>query len=220
MQQAVIVTFGTPSQFSRFGKALSPDAAYKLYTQGTAFKFTNGRNVKFGSPETRSQRRRKKDQMQALRDKNAREAAKAIIIQRVARGKIARKANRMSPCLVCMENMFSNDKVQPWGCERHGVCNICAQSIAQSQYPGCPQCRAPPKNDPVQIIQDDDSDSESESESDDESDDYRTRWADTMRWSGDNDDYDVGAYSRQDIMRENRADRANIMHMVRGGYFR
>ena len=145
--------------------------------------------------------------MQALRDKNAREAAKATIIQRVARGKIARKANRMSPCLVCMENMFSNDKVQPWGCGRHDVCNICAQSIAQSQYPGCPQCRAPPKNGPVAVVPDDDS----------ESDDYRTRWADTMRWSGDNANYVVGALSRQDIMRENRADRANMMNMVRSG---
>mgnify|MGYP003327581904 CR=1 FL=1 len=185
--QAVIVTFGTPSQFSRFGKALSPDAAYKLYTQGTAFKFTNGRNVKFGSPETRSQRRLKKDQMQALRDKNARESAKAIIIQRVARGKIARKANRMSPCLICMENMFSNDKVQPWGCGRHDVCNICAQSIAQSQYPGCPQCRAPPKNGPVAVVPDDDS----------ESDDRRTRWEDTRRWSGDNAYYTVGHLDRE-----------------------
>lgn len=199
--QAVIVTFGTPSQFSRFGKALSPNAAYKLYSQGTAFKFINGRNVKFGSPETRSQRRRREDQMQALRDKNARESAKAIIIQRVTRGKIARKANRMSPCFVCMENMFSNDKVQPWGCGRHGVCNICAQSIAQSQYPGCPQCRAPPKND------------------DNEFDDYNKRLAETARWSGDDVYYNIGAYSRLDIMRMNRADRANIMHQVRRGNF-
>ena len=203
--QAVIVTFGTPSQFSRFGKALSPDAAYKLYTQGTAFKFTNGRNVKFGSPETRSQRRLKKDQMQALRDKNARESAKAIIIQRVARGKIARKANRMSPCLICMENMFSNDKVQPWGCGRHDVCNICAQSIAQSQYPGCPQCRAPPKNGPVAVVPDDDS----------ESDDRRTRWEDTRRWSGDNAYYTVGHLDREDIMDMDRLERRDIMFRIR-----
>lgn len=154
--QAVIVKFGTPSRFSMFGKALSPGAAYKLYTQGTAFKFVNGRNVKFGrarmnkfgSPKTRSRSKQASlggAYMQALQDKNARESAKAIIIQKVARGKSSRKANRISPCPVCLAAQRTDNNVIPWECESHSVCRDCAQSIAQSQYQRCPQCRAPPK---------------------------------------------------------------------------
>jgi len=242
--QTVIVKFGTPSRFSMFGKVLSPGAAYELYTQGTAFKFVNGRNVKFGrarmnkfgSPKTRSRSKQASlgaAYMQTLQDKNAREAAKAIIIQKVARGKMSRKANRISPCPVCLAAQRTDNNVIPWECERHSVCRDCAKSIAQSQYQGCPQCRAPPKRidyarralptDPYVLLRDmpgGNADDDGGGPADDHeggdsgSDNSRRRWADTMRWSSDNIDWSYGAMDRRYIMGRPRPERLDIMNSI------
>ncbi len=229
---AVTVEFGSPSKFSRFGKALSCGAAYGLYTQGTAFKFAHGRAMKFGGGvfSQRSSQVNKfgmspsevafrQDQLQALQDRYAQEAALATRIQSVARGYNARKANRISPCPVCLDSKFSKNKVQPWGCERgrHSVCTDCAQSIAQSQHRACPMCRAAPVNDPTWTAQAYNSESESESPSYDEgegSDDASERYRSTRRWSGDSEDWvaPVSGYGdREDIMRMNASDRAEAM---------
>ena len=243
--QAVIVKFGTPSRFSMFGKALSPGAAYKLYTQGTAFKFVNGRNVKFGrarmnkfgSPKTRSRSKQASldaADIQALQDKNAREAAKAIIIQKVARGKSSRKANPISQCPVCFAAQHAKNNVIPWECERHSVCRDCAKSIAQSQYQGCPQCRAPPKRSDYALARlaagdshvllrdmpggnaDDDGGGPADDHGggDSGSDNSRRRWNDTMRWSSDDIDWSYGAMDRGYITGLPRPERLAMMNDI------
>ena len=152
---SIQVTFGNPSKFSRFGRSLSVKQAYNLYTQGVAFKFTNGRHVnfgmfshnsqlvnKFGAPMSPAKQYRHKKLMD-LRSRLARQATK---IQSTVRGDITRKANPISTCPVCLESKFTKKLCQPWECQgvAHSVCPDCSQSIARSDTRRCPMCRAPP----------------------------------------------------------------------------